>query len=105
MSRGTPARNVRVSDELWGRALARAEEEGTSVSAVIVRALEEWVETKMVNGTNPVCDRYEESYNGTGCETCGHSLPEHYPVFRRSGRTASPSSASSDTRPARVIQP
>ncbi len=43
MSKGTPARNVRVPDDLWGRALARAEEEGTSVSAVIVRALEEWV--------------------------------------------------------------
>ncbi len=45
MSRGTPHRNVRVPDELWGRALARAEEEGTSVSAVLVRALEEWVES------------------------------------------------------------
>ncbi len=43
MSRGTPIRNVRVPDELWGRALARAEEEGTSVSAMIVRALEKWV--------------------------------------------------------------
>ncbi len=46
MSRGTPHRNVRVPDELWGRALARAEEEGTSVSTVIVRALEEWVKAE-----------------------------------------------------------
>ncbi len=42
----TPVRKVRVPDELWRRALARAEEEGTSVSAVIVRALEEWVERR-----------------------------------------------------------
>ncbi len=44
MSRGTPHRNVRVPDELWGRALARAQVEGTSVSAVLVQALRKWVE-------------------------------------------------------------
>ncbi len=46
MSRGTPHRKVRVPDELWGRALARAEEEGTDVSAVLRRALAEWVDRK-----------------------------------------------------------
>ncbi len=33
-----------------------------------------------VNGTNPVCDLYDESGNGTGCTGCGHSLAEHFPV-------------------------
>ncbi len=44
MSRGTPTRNVRVPTELWERALARAQKEGTSVSAHIVQELQEWVE-------------------------------------------------------------
>ncbi len=44
MSRGTPHRKVRVPDELWRRALARAQMEGTSVSAVLVKALREWVD-------------------------------------------------------------
>ncbi len=35
-----------------------------------------------VNGTNPVCDRYDESYDGTGCAGCGRSLGEHHPVVR-----------------------
>ena len=43
MSKGTPLRNVRVSDELWRRALARAAENKQTVSAVIVEALKEYV--------------------------------------------------------------
>ncbi len=85
MSRGTPHRKVRVPDELWERALARAQAEGTDVSAVLRRALEEWVVSPSTpyehgtNGTNSVCSSYTEPYNFTGCETCGHALGEHYP--------------------------
>lgn len=43
MSKGTPLRSVRVPDELWVRALARAEEEQTSVTAVLVEALRVFV--------------------------------------------------------------
>lgn len=42
-SKGTPLRNVRVPEDLWGRALARAAAEGTTVSAVIVQALKRYV--------------------------------------------------------------
>lgn len=35
----TPLRNIRVPDDVWQAAKARAESEGTSVSAVIVAAL------------------------------------------------------------------
>jgi hypothetical protein len=43
VSKGTPLRNVRIPDDLWTRALARATAEGTTVSAKIVQTLEDWV--------------------------------------------------------------
>ena len=42
MSKGTPLRSVRVPDDLWARALARADQEGTSVTAVLVAALNDF---------------------------------------------------------------
>ncbi len=42
MARGTPLRNIRVSDELWQAAKLKAQTEGTTVSEVIVRALEQY---------------------------------------------------------------
>lgn len=39
----TRLRNVRVADPLWSAARARAERDGTSLSAVIVAALERYV--------------------------------------------------------------
>ena len=39
----TPSRNVRVSDELWHAAQAKADERGESVSDVVRRALEKYV--------------------------------------------------------------
>jgi len=44
MPPGTTLRNVRVADDLWDAALARAEREQTTVSEVIRRLLAEWVE-------------------------------------------------------------
>jgi predicted HicB family RNase H-like nuclease len=41
---GTTLRNVRVPDELWDAALARAEDEGTNVSEVVRELLQEWVD-------------------------------------------------------------
>lgn len=40
---GNPARAVRVEDELWHAAQARAAERGETVSDVIRRALERYV--------------------------------------------------------------
>ena len=40
----TPARSVRVPDELWNAAKARADQRGEDVSAVIIRALRRYVE-------------------------------------------------------------
>lgn len=42
MPEATPLRNVRVADVVWEAAKARAAREGTSVSAVVVAALEEY---------------------------------------------------------------
>lgn len=39
----TPARSVRIPDELWRAALHKAEERGESVSDVLRRALERYV--------------------------------------------------------------
>jgi hypothetical protein len=44
VSKGTPHRPIRISDELWAKAQAKAEQEGTTASAVIRRLLTEWVE-------------------------------------------------------------
>ncbi len=74
MSRGTPLRNVRVPDELWGRALARAEEEGTSVSAVIVRALEEWVEQREAQAKPHEIEVDWIEY--PVCEVCGGNIAQ-----------------------------
>lgn len=38
-----PARAIRVPDDLWEKAKARAEEKGESVSEVVRRALERYV--------------------------------------------------------------
>lgn len=39
----TPLRNVRVAEELWRAAKAKAEERGETVTDVIVRALRRYV--------------------------------------------------------------
>jgi len=39
----TPARSIRISDKLWVKAKAKAKREHTTVSAVIVKALLDWV--------------------------------------------------------------
>jgi Arc/MetJ-type ribon-helix-helix transcriptional regulator len=44
MPPGTTLRNVRVPDELWDAALARAEDEHTNVSEVVRELLQEWVD-------------------------------------------------------------
>jgi hypothetical protein len=36
---GTPLRSIRIPDEVWHAAKAKAEKEGTTVSAVVVAAL------------------------------------------------------------------
>lgn len=41
--RGTTLRNVRVDDNLWNAAKAKAEAEGRSVSEVVRELLERWV--------------------------------------------------------------
>jgi hypothetical protein len=38
-----PGRSIRVPDDLWDAALARADEEGTTVTAVIIAALRRYV--------------------------------------------------------------
>lgn len=43
---GTPRRSIRVADALWDAAQAKAEAEGTDVSAVIRKALERYVKRK-----------------------------------------------------------
>lgn len=43
---GTPRRTIRVPDALWDAAQAKAEQEGTDVSAVIRKALERYVRSK-----------------------------------------------------------
>ena len=40
----TPARSVRIPDRLWKRVQAKAKREHTSVSAIIIRLLVEWIE-------------------------------------------------------------
>jgi len=40
----TPARSIRVPDKLWKQAQAKAKREHTSVSAIIIRLLLEWLE-------------------------------------------------------------
>ena len=44
MPPGTTLRNVRVPDNLWDAALARAESEGTNVSEVVRELLQQWVD-------------------------------------------------------------
>lgn len=41
--RGTPKRTVRVSEELWRAALAKADARGEDLTSVIRRALERYV--------------------------------------------------------------
>jgi predicted DNA binding CopG/RHH family protein len=43
MPRGTPLRNLRVPDDLWQAAKAKAAAEGTTLTAVLVAALRRYV--------------------------------------------------------------
>lgn len=40
----TPARGIRVPDELWAAAKAKSQADGTTISAILVAALEEYVD-------------------------------------------------------------
>ena len=39
----TPARSVRIPDALWKKAKAKAKSQHTTVTAIIVKALYDWV--------------------------------------------------------------
>lgn len=39
----TPARNIRIPQDLWTKARAKAAAESTTVTAVVIAALERWV--------------------------------------------------------------
>lgn len=42
----TPSRNVRVHDDVWNAARAKAQREGTTVTDVVVARLERWTGVK-----------------------------------------------------------
>jgi predicted DNA-binding protein len=44
VSKGTPIRNIRVPDDIWQRAKARAAAQGTTVSDIIQEALRKYAE-------------------------------------------------------------
>lgn len=44
MSKGTPHRPIRISDDLWAKAQAKAAQEGTTASEVVRVKLREYVE-------------------------------------------------------------
>ena len=46
MSKGTPHRPIRINDELWAKAQAKAKAENTTASEVIRKLLTEWVDEK-----------------------------------------------------------
>lgn len=46
MPRGTTLRNIRVPDELWEAAQAKAKREGRNVSEVVRELLARWVKRK-----------------------------------------------------------
>lgn len=48
----SPSRNIRVPDHLWQAARRRAESEGRTVSAVIVHALNHYVQHGWTTTTN-----------------------------------------------------
>ena len=41
----TPLRSIRIATDIWQQAQAKAKEQGTSVSAVIVEALRSYIKT------------------------------------------------------------
>lgn len=43
---GTPRRTIRIPDELWGAAQAKASERGETLSGVLRKALERYVRRK-----------------------------------------------------------
>jgi Arc/MetJ-type ribon-helix-helix transcriptional regulator len=48
--RGTPLRNIRVSDDLWTAALVQADARGESLSEVIRRALRDYITEETATG-------------------------------------------------------
>jgi hypothetical protein len=46
MSRGTLPRSLRIPDDVWQAALAKARDEGTTLTAVVVTALRKFASTE-----------------------------------------------------------
>lgn len=53
MSRGTPHRTMRIEDDLWDRAQAKAKERGEHVSDAVRRALELYAEDQHPSPSDP----------------------------------------------------
>lgn len=45
-SRGTMPRAIRIPDDLWARAKARAERDGVTITSVVIEALQRFVDRK-----------------------------------------------------------
>jgi len=54
--RGTKLRNIRVADEVWGPAKARAEAEQTTVSDVVRNALVDYIKDEHNEDHEGTCD-------------------------------------------------
>lgn len=59
MSKGTPHRPIRIDDETWAKAQAKAARLGTSASASARELLEAWVEEE---GTSTQADAWDEGF-------------------------------------------
>lgn len=71
----TPPRSVRVPDEVWAAATARAASEGTTVTAVILAALIKYGRCANKPGREttaecPACAGYEDGPYRDLCDSC-----------------------------------
>lgn len=53
MSRGTPTRSIRVPDDVWAAALARADAEGETVSGLLVTVLRAYGDGRDIQTPRP----------------------------------------------------
>ena len=62
----TPQRSIRVPNDIWFAALARAQAEGITITELLIATLKAYGEGSEINGTPPLSSRPKVQFKADG---------------------------------------